>query len=120
LPPFYTTIWAGGVPYYYANDVYYGWQPALHGYVVVKPPEPEASTDSPVTLDTLYIYPKNGQSEDRQATDKYECHRWAANESGFDPTMPAGGVSPDQVGTRRAAYFRATAACLEGRGYSVK
>jgi hypothetical protein len=23
LPPAYTTVWASGVPYYYANDTYY-------------------------------------------------------------------------------------------------
>jgi hypothetical protein len=28
LPPFYMTVWIGRVPYYYANDVYYPWDPA--------------------------------------------------------------------------------------------
>jgi hypothetical protein len=120
LPPFYTTIWAGGIPYYYANDVYYAWRPAQHGYVIVKPPASTAATDSQPTQDSLFIYPKNGQSDEQQAKDRYECHRWAANESGFDPTMPLGGVSQDQTGDKRAAYFRAMTACLEGRGYSVK
>ena len=26
LPPFYTTVWFGGLPYYYANDTYYAWR----------------------------------------------------------------------------------------------
>src|SRR3974390_505287 len=38
LPPFYTTVWFGGVPYYYANDAYYMWRDPEHGYEVVEPP----------------------------------------------------------------------------------
>ena len=34
----------------------------------------------------LYIYPKNGQSEETQRRDRYECHVWAADQSGFDPS----------------------------------
>ncbi len=119
LPPFYTTIWAGNAPYYYANDVYYAWRPAQRGYVVVKPPASPAAVDTAPVPDKLYIYPKSGQSLEQQATDKYECHRWAANETGFDPTMPQSG-SPAQAADKREAYFRAMTACLEGRGYSVK
>jgi hypothetical protein len=48
--------------------------------------------------------------------DKFECHRWAAGQTGFDPTQVGGGSAPG----KRADYFRAQAACLEGRGYSVK
>jgi hypothetical protein len=36
LPPAYTTVWGGGVPYYYANDVYYVERP--DGYAVAAPP----------------------------------------------------------------------------------
>jgi len=35
---------------------------------------------------------------------------------GFDSTQVAGGTAPG----KRSDYFRAQAACLEGRGYSVK
>ena len=38
LPPYYSTVWIGSSPYYYANDVYYVWQPEQNGYVVVDPP----------------------------------------------------------------------------------
>lgn len=34
----------------------------------------------------LYIYPKNGQSEKQQKRDRYECHVWAADQTGFDPS----------------------------------
>jgi hypothetical protein len=87
---------------------------------VVEPPAKNASVSTETASSEPYIYPKNGQSTEQQATDRYECHRWAVNETGFDPTMPAGGVASDQATDQRAAYFRAIAACLEGRGYSVK
>ena len=32
LPPYYSTVWIGGVPYYYADNVYYTWQPDQNGY----------------------------------------------------------------------------------------
>lgn len=34
----------------------------------------------------LFVYPANGQSDKQLANDRYECHRWAVQESGFDPT----------------------------------
>jgi hypothetical protein len=36
LPPAYSTVWVAGVPYYYANDVYYTGVPG--GYAVAQPP----------------------------------------------------------------------------------
>jgi hypothetical protein len=116
LPPYYSTIWIGGVPYYYANEVYY----AHHGsgYVVVEPPKEEVS-QAPPPAEQLFIYPRLGQSEPQQATDRYECHRWAVNQTGFDPTQPSGGADV-QRGEKRADYQRAMGACLDGRGYTVK
>jgi Family of unknown function (DUF6515) len=121
LPPFYTTVWVGGLPYYYANDTYYVWSADQSGYEVVDPPTDQgATTTQPPPSDDLYIYPQSGQSEEQQANDKYECHKWASSQSGFDPTQAAGGVSPDQAAAKRAEYDRAMRACLEGRGYSVR
>lgn len=119
LPPFYTTIWVRGTPYYYADDVYYRWRPERREYVVTEPPA-DAASASPSVSGDLYIYPKDGQSEERQATDRYECHSWAAGQSGFDPTQPLGGVPESQAAVKRADYQRAMTACLEARGYSVK
>ncbi len=124
LPPFYTTIWVGGVPYYYANDVYYVYRGPALGYEVVEPP-PDAEVSAPPAPAAppsreLYIYPKNGQSDQQQAQDRYECHSWASSQTGFDPTAPNGGVPPDQAAGRRADYDRAMTACLEARGYTVK
>ncbi len=125
LPPFYTTVWIGGAPYYYANDTYYTWDPSQNGYEVVGPPDDAgASTEAPQAPppqgDQMYVYPQNGQSAEQQASDKYECHKWASSQTGFDPTQPGGGVAPDQLDGLRADYRRAMVACLEGRGYSAR
>jgi hypothetical protein len=126
LPPYYTTVWVGPVPYYYANEVYY--TPAPGGYVIVQPPQGTVSqappqgtvNQAPLPSEQLYIYPRNKQGEKQQATDRYECHRWAASQAGFDPTMPPAGMSGAQVSQKNADYHRAMAACLDGRGYTVK
>ena len=41
----------------------------------------------------IYIYPAKGQTDEQLAEDRYACHRWAADESGFDPTQ-FDGVAP--------------------------
>jgi Family of unknown function (DUF6515) len=125
LPPVYTTVWIGGYPYYYANDTYYLWRPDLGQYEVVPPPDDSTATTQPppsspdVFVYDVFVYPKNSQTETQQSHDKYECHKWAAQQTGFDPTQNSGGVPPDQLADRHMAYQRAMSACLEGRGYSV-
>jgi hypothetical protein len=133
LPIGYSTVYFGGVPYYYANDAYYQWVPAQNQYEVVAPPgdenaaqmqpPPGAAPPPPPGAapgDDFFVYPKNGQPEDLQAKDKFECHKWASQQSGFDPTLSGGGVPADQNASARSQYNRAITACLEGRGYSVK
>ena len=58
----------------------------------------------------VYAYPKNGQSDEQQATDRYECHKWAVAQSGFDPTQTSRATG------NPTDYRRAMAACLDGRG----
>ena len=122
LPPFYTTVWFGGLPYYYANDVYYQWYPDQGGYVVVDPPpgadQPNATPQSAPAApaaDNFYIYPRNGQTDQQTQNDRYECHSWAVNQTGFDPTR-----SQQQSTGSSADYRRAMVACLDARGYSAR
>src|SRR5712692_986503 len=66
LPLYYSTIWWDGIPYYYADNVYYRWDPTVSQYETVSlPPEiqGEAAAPRPGVSGTLIVYPKNGQSE---------------------------------------------------------
>ena len=119
LPPYYSTFWFAGFPFFYANDVYYTWQPQVQQYVVTQPP-PSADVSVVAPGSELFIYPMHGQSESLQASDRYECHAWAVGETGFDPVRPQGGVDASVWPQKREDYQRALAACLTARGYSVR
>ena len=122
LPPYYSTVWIGGLPYYYADNVYYTYDPVQNGYVVVDPPpgaDQPTAPPPPAARDDLMVYPKNGQTSEQQAADRYECHTWAKGQTGFDPTQPGGGVAPGGADQTRANYNRAMSACLQARGYQV-
>jgi hypothetical protein len=120
LPYYYSTYWWGGVPYYYADNTYYRWNGDVGQYETVAPPaglqNQGGAAQSAATTSDLIAYPKNGQTEEQAGKDKFECYRWAVGQTGFDPTQPGGGAAP----CNRSNYLRAQAACLEGRGYSVK
>jgi hypothetical protein len=113
LPALYATYWYGGLPYYYANDVYYTWNPSYDGYTATDPPPladnsaPSPQGDSDTGSAQVFMYPKSGQSEEQQSTDRRECQQWAGAQAGQD-----GANAPD--------YRRAMIACVEGRGYSAK
>ena len=62
----------------------------------------------------MYVYPAAGQSDAQTAEDRYQCHVWAADQSGYDPTLGAG-KREDAEG-----YTRAFTACMQGRNYVVK
>jgi hypothetical protein len=130
LPTYYTTVWVGGIPYYYANNVYYVQTP--QGYAVAAPPPPGAVVEqapppaagaplppAPAVAGSqqVYAYPLHNQSAEQQAKDRYECHTWAAGQTGFDPTRSA---AAGATATQSDDYRRAMGACLEARGYTVK
>jgi hypothetical protein len=128
LPLAYATYWYGGIPYYYANDVYYTYNPSYDGYVATDPP-PVADSGTPAegaapggpaaapnagpgpgegdAAGQIFMYPKNGQSPEQQAKDKAECQQWASQQAG-------------QVAQNGSDYMRAMSACVEGRGYSAR
>ena len=53
----------------------------------------------------MYVYPAGGQSEAQTSEDKYQCHVWAADQSGYDPTNGAG--NRDDAEATRARSRRA-------------
>ncbi|MCG6534513.1 MAG: DUF6515 family protein [Syntrophales bacterium LBB04] len=68
----------------------------------------------------IFIYPRQGQNEKKQAEDRYECHRWAVGQTGYDPTKPPVGMTEVQLIQKRGDYQRAMGACFDARGYSSK
>jgi hypothetical protein len=98
------------------------WNNAEHQYQVVAPPEgmDSAGTTQAPASDQLFVYPNKGQSPEQQENDRYECHRVAVQQSGFDPTKAGGGVAPEVAVAKRNDYFNSRVACLESRGYSVR
>ena len=130
LPVGYVTYWWGGMPYYYWNSLYYTWSPAESGYVVTDPP-PAAGTEGSAeagagggyeqapqanyggSAGDMYVYPRNGQTQEQTDNDRYECHSWAVSQSGFDPTTAQSSGNPSD-------YRRAMVACLDARGYSAR
>ena len=60
----------------------------------------------------LYIYPKDGQSDEQQKKDRYECHMWAVQQTGYDPTAPQ--QAPQQSTARGGQAVRGA-----GRGAAL-
>lgn len=47
-----------------------------------------------IAMGDVYIYPNKGQNEQQQSKDRYECHTWAVQQTGFDPTKPQTAQAP--------------------------
>lgn len=146
LPYGYRKVWVEGNPYYYADDVFY--ERVSSGYQVVPRPSNEVMIDEDTTdarpapqvqsaplssnssrpvpsyaqqapaatadSNKLYAYPRNGQNPTQATFDRIECERWASGQTGFNPAQSS------EDAQRRSEYQRATSACLDGRGYTVK
>ncbi len=41
---------------------------------------------APVAAQQLFIYPTQDQSPEQLSRDRYECHTWAVQQTGFDPS----------------------------------
>jgi hypothetical protein len=50
--------------------------------VMVAPPPP------PPPPQRIFVYPANGQSPEQTERDRYECHVWAVQQTGVDPSRP--------------------------------
>jgi hypothetical protein len=69
------------------------------------------------TISSPYPYPRNAQSADQLARDRYDCYRFAVSQTGYDPLRaPASAANA----ARQGDYERAQSACFEGRGYTVR
>ena len=80
-------------------------------YVYADPPAPPPAylADArpvPLRLPEPVIYPNQGQGAERLEADRQACNRWATTQS--------------NAMSDASVFHRATLACLEGRGYTVK
>jgi hypothetical protein len=117
LPDVYETRVIGSTTYFYSGETYYRAVP--EGYVVSKAPG-TVVTSTDASSDKVFYYPRNGQSAAQQDEDRYQCYEWAVEQTGFDPTLPDGGVSTSDGRRARADYGRAMDACMDGRGYTMR
>jgi hypothetical protein len=103
--------WGLGPSYYY---------PPSYDY----PPPPEENqppqSSGQGAENRMFIYPRQGQSEEKQAMDFDACHSWAVNQTDFDPKKPPEGPPDAQRSQKSADYLRAISACLDARGYTLK
>ena len=95
-----------------------------------QPPEyfPPAPSVTPSSTERIFIYPRQGQSEELQAKDRYECHSWAVSQTWREPrkvsmeewTFIIKSMPEAQRNQMRTDYHRALDACLDGRGYTMR
>lgn len=123
LPDYATRVWIGGGMFFLAAGTYYQWLNDTQEYVVVDAPSTPVQSQpqpvpQPVVAPSGYdvaFYPANGQSPSQMERDRYECQRWAAQQTGFDPATATYAPS-DQV----VYLFRQNMAnCLTSRGYGL-
>jgi len=112
-----------GYPYYPYwgpyRPYYYPWGPTFGFGVTVAPHAHEhehsdASNAPQQKGFKLYVYPAAGQSDAQTSEDRYQCHLWATNQTGYDPTLGAGKREEAED------YTRAFTACMQGRNYVVR
>jgi hypothetical protein len=89
--------------------------PTLAPLPAAIPAQPAAAQDpsGQTKGSQVVLYPRNGQSTDQQAKDRYECYRFAVAQTGIDPMRPGGAE-------KSSDYERAQSACFDGRGYAVR
>src|SRR6202142_1966748 len=53
---------------------------------VTPPPRVVAVRSPPPPPQRVFVYPNNGQSQEQTDRDRYECHLWAVQQTGVDPS----------------------------------
>lgn len=58
-----------------------------------------------VFAQNVMVYPAQGQTPDQLSKDRYDCHTWAVQQTGFDPSS---GASASQSNTQQGSLGRET------------
>jgi hypothetical protein len=113
LPDYAREVWIGSALFFLAAGAYYTYEANTREYVVVEPP---VAQPQPVNSGyDVVAYPVNGQPPQQVDQDRYDCYRWAVQQSGFDPAAMTYPPAPQVVQT----YRQAQGNCLSSRGYQV-
>ncbi|MCU1727746.1 glycine zipper family protein [Pseudomonas sp. 7P_10.2_Bac1] len=117
IPNYAREVWVGNSLFFVAAGAYYTYQPATQDYIVVEPPVTIVQP-APQPVSNGYdvvAYPMNGQTPAQINQDRYDCYRWAVDQSHFDPAHAAYAPAQSVVQT----YRQAEGNCLNSRGYQV-
>jgi hypothetical protein len=106
-------------PAYYYPPPAYSYPPPAYSYPppgYVPPPlasvSPRDENQNPPAGGRVFIYPRQGQTQEQQVKDSDECQIWTTNQSGYDPTKPLPAEIPqDQLGQSNGNFLRAMGAC---------
>ena len=123
LPDYAQQVWLGSSLFFVAAGTYYSYEQSTQEYVVAEPPQNVQPVYSPVqgaqpAADPYDViaYPANGQSQEQVEQDRYDCYRYAVQQSNFDPAAATYQPAPEVIGL----YRQAMAGCYAGRGYNVQ
>ncbi|MFC0339092.1 hypothetical protein SAMN05421848_0619 [Kushneria avicenniae] len=114
LPDDARPVWIGDQRYYLARDTWFVASGSDGRYTPT--PAPREVQMAGINMFDVIAYPIDGQDLRQQQQDRGRCHRWAIDQSGFDPAATLTPPSRLQADTWR----RALAACLAGHRYSVQ
>lgn len=116
LPDYAERMWIGSAMFFLAAGTYYQYQANSQEYVVVNPPvaSPQPIQQASNGYDVA-AYPANGQTLQQIDQDRYECQRWATQQSGFDPAQATYAPAPEVLNI----YRQNLANCYVSRGYTV-
>lgn len=122
LPDYTQQVWLGSALFFLAAGTYYTYEQSTNEYIVAEPPQgaepvysPQQSQQTADPYDVV-AYPANGQTQQQVEQDRYDCYRYAVQQSNFDPAAATYQPAPEVVGV----YRQALAGCYAGRGYSVQ
>ncbi len=117
IPSYAREVWVGSSLLFLAAGAYYAYQPATQDYIVVAPPATVVQAAPQPTNNgyDVVAYPISGQTPAQINQDRYDCYRWAVDQSRFDPAQAAYAPAQSVVQT----YRQAQGNCLSGRGYQV-
>lgn len=115
LPDYAREVWIGSSLLFLAAGAYYMYQPDVQQYVVVEPPTASLPSQPVSSGFDVQAYAVNGQTQAQIEQDRYDCYRWAVQQSNFDPSTAT--YAPDASVVQ--AYRQAEGSCLSSRGYQV-